>query len=143
MLDPQADRQGRPRTAYKGRSVCCTSAGYRVIFVVVELIFLVGAVSTYGARGWTWTSAALIASSVLGLAGVLQGVVRRIELADDTLCVTDLWTRYRLSKSEIVSVHEAKGVPTTLLLADGRKISLPELGQRPGNSIRAWLKRAS
>jgi hypothetical protein len=80
--------------------------------------------------------------SVLGLGGVLEGVVRRIVLADDALYATDLWTHHRILKSEIVGIHEAKGVSTTVLLADGRRISLPDLGQRTGNSIRAWLKRA-
>jgi hypothetical protein len=54
--------------------------------------------------------------SVLGLGGVIEGFV--------------------------LGVHEAKGVATTVLLADGRRISLPDLGQSPGNSIRAWLKRS-
>ncbi|HEV8453629.1 MAG TPA: hypothetical protein VGQ24_01985 [Gemmatimonadales bacterium] len=58
-----------PRTPYKGRRVFRTSAGYMLVFVAAELIFLVGAVYTYRARGWTWTSAALIALTVLGLAG--------------------------------------------------------------------------
>jgi hypothetical protein len=51
MSDPHADRPDGPKTPYKGRRVFRTSNGYMLIFVVVELIFLVGAVYTYGARG--------------------------------------------------------------------------------------------
>src|SRR5688572_8561840 len=127
MPETHADRpDGRKTPPYQGRRVFRTTAGYMLIFVAAELIFLAGAVYTYRARGWSWTSAALAALCVLGLGGVLEGVVRRIVIADDALYITDLWTRQRLSKSEIMGVHEAKGVSTTILLADGRKISLPD-----------------
>jgi hypothetical protein len=130
-------------SAYQGRRVFRTSPGYMVIFVWAELMFLSGAVFTYRTGGWGWTSIGLTALSVLGLGGVLEGVVRRIVLADDALYVTDLWGRHRYSKSEIVRVEEAKGVPTTIRLTDGRVVPLPDLGHLLGNSLRAWLKHAS
>jgi hypothetical protein len=37
-------------------------------------------------------------------------------------------------------VEEARGVPTMLLLSQGRAVKLPSVGSSLGNSIRAWLK---
>jgi hypothetical protein len=73
MPDTRADRPDGPKTPYKGRRVFRTTAGYMLIFVAAELIFLVGAVYTYRAGGWTWTSAGLTAMSVLGLGGGPRG----------------------------------------------------------------------
>jgi hypothetical protein len=43
----------------------------------------------------------LMAMSVIGLGGVIEGLVRRIVLGDDALYITDMWTRRRIPKSEI------------------------------------------
>jgi hypothetical protein len=85
----------------------------------------------------------LMAMSVIGLGGVIEGLVRRIVLGDDALYITDLWTRRRIPKSEIMRIYEAKGVSSMILLADGNRVSLPDLGQQLGNSIPAWLRRSS
>jgi hypothetical protein len=45
--------------------------------------------------------------------------------------------------TEITHVAEGKGMPTTLRLADGRKVRLPPVGNSLGNSIRAWRKHTT
>src|SRR5688572_27907446 len=120
-------------SAYKGRRVFRTSPGYMVIFVWAELMFLSGAVFTYRAGGWSWTSIGLAGLPVLCLGAVLERAVHLIVLADVSLYVTDLWGRRRYLKSQSVWLHEAEGVATTTGLADGRRVRLPALGHVLGN----------
>jgi uncharacterized integral membrane protein len=102
-----------------------------------------GIVMTYRDRGWTWLSVGLGCVTLLGLGGILETFVFRVQLTDEALVVTDLRGRRSYPMEGIAGVHEAKGVSTTLLLSDGRKVNLPEVGRSLGNSIRAWLKYSS
>lgn len=104
------------------------------------MLFTTGAVMTYLERGWSWVSVGLACATLLGLAAIVENFVLRVRLTDDALVITDLRGRQRYPVTEIAGVEEAKGVPTMLLLVDGRVVSLPSVGSSLGNSIRAWLK---
>jgi hypothetical protein len=130
--------------AYRGRRVFRTGPAALVIAVLCTLLFAAGAVITYRERGWTWVSVGLTCATViLGLGGVLEIFVFRVQLTDEALVVTDLRGRRSYPVQTIDGVYEAKGMPTTVILSDGKKIRLPPVGSSLANSIRAWLKQSS
>lgn len=105
------------------------------------VLFAAGAVVTYSQRGWNWVSLSLAAITVVfGLGGILESLILRIELKDDAMVVTDLKGRKRYAITDIERIEEAKGVPPTLLLKDGKWVKLPSVGSDLGNSVRAWLR---
>jgi hypothetical protein len=98
---------------------------------------------TFRERGWSWVSVGLAGMTVLSVAAIVEAVVSRVQLTDEALLVTDLRGRRAYPVTNIAGVEEAKGVPTTLILSDGRGVKLPPVGSSLGNSIRAWLKHSS
>jgi hypothetical protein len=114
-----------------------------VVMVLLTMLPATGIVMTYRERGWTWVSVGLVCVTLLGLGGILETFVFRVQLTDEALVVTDLRGRRSYPMVAIAGVHEGKGVSTTLLLSDGRKVTLPDVGSSLGNSIRAWLKHSS
>ena len=108
--------------------------------VLATGLFLAGAIVTYRARGWNWVAIGLALAVVLGVGGIIEGVVLRIQLTDEAMIVTDLLGSRRYARNEIVRIEEAKGVSPAILLVDGRWVKLPSAGNNLGNSVRAWLK---
>jgi len=107
--------------AYQGRRDFRAGRGVMLVVVLSTMLTATGAVMTYRERGWNWV----------------------VQLTDEALFVTDLRGRRSYPVTDIAGVYEAKGVPTTLLLSGGRRVSLPPVGSSLGNSIRAWLKHSS
>jgi hypothetical protein len=107
----------------------------------LTLFFAAGAVMTHRERNWV--SLGLVGATLLGLGAIIESLILRIQLTDDALVVTDIRGRRRYPIKEIARVEEAKGVPPTLVLADGRAVRLPSVGSNLGNSVRAWLKGSS
>ena len=129
--------------AYRGRRVFRAGPGAILVIVLSTMLIASGAVMTYRDRGWNWVSVGLACATVLGLAGILEAFVLRVQLTDEALFVTDLRGRRSYAVTDIAGVEEAKGIPTILLLSDGRLVRLPPVGSSLGNSIRAWLKHSS
>ena len=112
-----------------------------MIMVGCTALFATGAMMTYRDHGWTWVSIGLAAGTVmLGFGSIIETLILRIELTDDTMIVTDMRGRRRYAITDIDRIEEAKGVPPALLLKDGRWVKLPSVGNDLGNSVRAWLK---
>jgi hypothetical protein len=126
--------------AYRGRRDFRLGPRWILFYFLLMLFFAAGAVMTYRQHGLSWVSGTLAGATVLGLGAVIETLILRIQLTDDALVVTDLRGRRRFPMREIAGIHEAKGVSPTLLLADGRKVSLPSVAGSLGNSVRAWLK---
>lgn len=114
-----------------------------MVSLLLMLLFATGAVMTYRDRGWTWVSIGLAGATLLGLGAIVEALVLRVRLTDDAILVTELSGRRRYPAKEIARVEEAKGVPTVLVLSDGRVVKLPLVGTSLGNSIRAWLRQGS
>jgi hypothetical protein len=127
---------------YQGRRVFRAGPWMVLLLVGVTLLFAGMAFAAWRTGGWTWVSLSLAAASViLGLGGILETLLLRIELTDDAMLVTDLRGRRRYAMADIERVEEAKGVPPALLLRDGRWVKLPSVAASLGNSVRAWLKQ--
>ena len=126
---------------YRGRRVFRPGLVMLLIMIGCAALFATGALVTYRDRGWTWVSIGLAAGTVvLGVGGIIETLILRIELTDDAMIVTDLRGRRRYAMADIERIEEAKGVSPSLLLKDGRWVKLPSVGNNLGNSVRAWLK---
>ena len=134
---------GVTMSGYRGRRVFRAGPVAILICVLLTMLFATGAVMTYRERGWNWVSVGLVCLTVLSVAGIIEAIVFRVHLTDEALFVTDLRGRRSYPVADIAGVEEAKGVPTTLILSDGRGVKLPPVGSSPANSIRAWLKHSS
>jgi hypothetical protein len=117
--------------------------GFSFLYFLLTLFVAAGAMMTYRERGWNWVSLGLAGATVLGLGAIIESFILRIQLTEDAMVVTDLRGRRRYPIGEITGVEEAKGVPATLLLTDGRWVRLPSVGSNLGNSVRAWVKGSS
>jgi hypothetical protein len=113
-----------------------------IVSMLVAALFATGAVMTYRLRGWTWVSVGLACMTVVGVGAIVESLVLCVRLTDDAVIVTDLRGRRRYPLTEITKVEEAKGVPTAILLMDGRWVKLPAVGSSLGNSIRVWIKHS-
>jgi hypothetical protein len=130
-------------SGYRGRRDFRPGPVAVVVNVLVTILVATGAMMTYRGRGWNWVSVGLACATLLSLAAIVESLVLRVRLTDDALVVTDIRGRRRYPVTGIAGVEEAQGVPTMLLLADGRVVKLPPVGSSLGNSIRAWLKHPS
>jgi hypothetical protein len=127
---------------YQGRRVFRAGLWMVLLLVGVTLLFAGMAFAAWRTGGWTWVSLFLAAAAViLGLGGILETLLLRIELTDDAMLVTDLRGRRRYAMADIERIEEAKGVPPALLLRDGRWVKLPSVAASLGNSVRAWLRQ--
>jgi hypothetical protein len=129
--------------AYRGRRDFRSGSAMVIIIVVVTLIFAAGAVMMYRQSGWSWVSIGLACGTAFSVAGIVETLLFRVQLTDDALVITDLRGRRRYPKSDITGVEEGKGVPTYIILANGRGVALPPVGSSIGNSIRAWLRHST
>ena len=93
-------------------------------------------------QGGSWfitASAALM--TLVGVGGLLECLVSRVELLDDAILVRSLFSRRRYPREQVEGVAEAKGVAPALKLAGGEWAKVPEvIGGGLGNSVRAWLR---
>lgn len=113
-----------------------------LVGVLCTLVFAIGAVMAYRARGWNCVSVALAGTTLLGLGAIVEAFILRIRLTDEALFVTHLLGRRSYRLTDIAGVQEAKVVPTMLLLKNGGVVKLPAVGVDLGNSIRAWLRHS-
>ena len=126
---------------YRGRREFRAGRAIFIIIVLAEMLFLAGALMTYREQGWNWVSLTFAGMAVLGLAGIVESLIVRVQLTDEALLMTDLRGTRSYPRSQIQRVEQGKGVPTVIVLADGNVIRLPPVGSDIGNSIRAWLQQ--
>ena len=111
------------------------------ILVAAIALFVTGAVTMYLHGKSPLTTWGLAGMAVLGVVGLVDWLMTRVELLDDAIVVRTLWSRRRYPRAEIEGVEEAKGVEAALRLTGGRFAKMPDsIGGGFGNSVRAWLK---
>jgi hypothetical protein len=88
---------------------------------------------------WFWLSAALAAFFV---AGLVDALVSRIVLDQESLQVIELLSRRRYARGEIVEVKFEKGAGIALKMVNNAWVKLPGLANIHHNTIRAWVKRS-
>jgi hypothetical protein len=134
-------RMAKSPKAYNGRRVFRAGAKMLALMVGVTLLFAAVACGAYLSGGWNWVSVSMgLVAGIIGVGGIVEAVVVRIDLTDDALVVTDLTGRRRFAIGDIERISQEKGVPPAIRLKDGTWVKLPSVGSEPGNSVRAWLK---
>ena len=125
---------------YRGRRVFRIHPVAIWIVVASIALFATGAVYMFLYGKSPFTAWGLAGMAVLGVVGLVDWLVTRVELLDDEIVVRTLWSRRSYPRAEIESVYEAKGVPSALVLTGDRIVKMPDIGPSFGNSVRAWLK---
>jgi hypothetical protein len=125
---------------YHGRREFRFGRALVLLSVASTVLFAALAFWTYRTDGWTWMSVGASGLILLGVGGIAESLVARIELTDDALIVTNLRGTRRYAVTEIDRIEEARGTTPAVLLKDGRWVRLPAAGSSVGNSIRAWLR---
>ena len=101
------------------------------------------AILVYWQDGVTWISLFFVAFSVLGILAFVETATSYIVIDHSELRMRRTFRRYTVGREEIESVSREKGCPTLLIMRDGRKVEIPDLGlSGVDNSIRAWLRAA-
>ena len=126
---------------YNGRRAFKHGRAMPIVVLAVTALFAAATYGAYTYRGWTWVSVSMaLATLILGPGAIIESVIARVELTDDTLVATDLRGRRRYARVDIEKVEETRGAPTAIKLKSGPWVKLPSVGSDMGNSIRAWLK---
>lgn len=129
-------------SAYQGRREFRLGPGFVIFYVLLTALFAAGTWLAWRDRGWSWVSLTLGGMTLLSAGAIVESLVMRIRLTDDTLFVTDLRGTRTYAKADIEEVGEAKGVPTSIRMRGGAWVRLPSVGSSLGNSLRAWRKHA-
>lgn len=111
---------------------------------VLALAFPAAAVGLFLSEGWSGTTLVSFALVPMGLLGVVEVFVRRIELYPDRLVVVSNLRRRSYLRTQFVAASWAKGVPVALEFVGGGYLRLPEVGASPASvaqTLRAWLER--
>ena len=127
-------------STYRGRTEFRLGVGFVIFYSILAILLAAGAVFMQRRDGWSWVAITLTGMALLSAGAILETLVLRIRLTEDTLIVRDLRGRRTYAKRDIERIEEAKGTPPALLLRDGRWARLPSLAGNLGNSVRAWLK---
>ena len=126
---------------YRGRTHFRTTRGMLVFTIIITAITLVISVvsTTQGADLWVITVCWGV--FFLCLVAIADLLVSFVTLGDKHFRMRRNFRVSEIPRADIQSIAAEKGCPTLLLLHDGSKVEIPELGgQGIANSVRAWLK---
>jgi hypothetical protein len=130
----------RPR-----RDVFRSTGGVRLTIVVVTTMFLAGlAFSFFTSRMVLFYS--FLGMTLLGVLGIVETLVTRVELHDDHITAVDLFRRRVYPRSDISSVTWAKGSPVSIQLKGSTWVNLPSTGHaspKVVGAIRAWMNEGA
>jgi hypothetical protein len=124
---PDAHREFRA-----GPALIAMNIGAAVLFALAGIV-------TYRDRGWTWVSIGMAIATLLGLVGVIERLVVRVQLDEDSLTVRTLRGERRYAKADIERLEEERGAAPALRLRSGTWLRLPAVDSGLGESVRTWL----
>lgn len=110
------------------------------VFVLSAIVLIIAAAATIQPSE-LWVRAFCWAFFVFSLIGIAELFTSYVTLGEQDFRMRKNFRTTIVPRENIASVAVAKGCPTTLLLNDGGKVVVPELGGKGiGNSLRAWIK---
>jgi hypothetical protein len=125
------------------RDVFRSTGALRWIVALVTMIFVAGLTFSYvndGPRSWPFVG--FLALTLLGVLGIVETWVSRVELHDDHIRVVMLFKRRQYARGDVTSVTWAKGSPVSIQLNGTRWVDLPNMGHastKVAGAVRAWL----
>ena len=84
----------------------------------------------------------LLGLTVMGVLGIVETLVSRVELHDDHILTVALFVRRTYPRSHVTSVSWAKGSPVSIQLEGTNWVHLPNTGHastKITGAIRAWM----
>jgi hypothetical protein len=138
-------RHRRKTSRHPRRDVFRSTAGLRLVIVIVTTMFVAGLAFSY------FTSRTVLFYSFLGLTalgvlGIVETLVSRVELHDDHITAVALFRRRIYARGDVTSVTWSKGAPVSIQLNGSTWVHLPNTGHssaRVVGAIRAWLNEDS
>jgi hypothetical protein len=126
------------------RDVFRTTRTLRVLTVIVTLMFAAGLVFAF-VSGRTVMIYAFLGLTVMGVLGIVETLVSRVELHDDHILTVALFVRRTHPRSQVTSVSWAKGSPVSIQLNGTTWANLPNTGHastKITGAIRAWMNES-
>jgi hypothetical protein len=127
------------------RAVIRYSPFLRGFIGLAGVAFVWASIALLLAEGITVLSVGGIACALVGLAGMAETLLGRVELGPDRLSIVGPLSRREYPRSDIESVKWLKHRGLFLLFRNGKPVEVPWVGPIFGNvgpEIRAWLKDA-
>ena len=112
-----------------------------LFFVILSAIVLAISIASTIQKSELWVEATCWILFILSLVGIAELRSSYIRLGEVNLRIRKNFRTTVVPRESIESVAVAKGCPTTLLLKNGGRVTVPDLGGRGvDNSIRAWIR---
>lgn len=126
---------------YKGRTQFRSTRSRFIVYGIAPFVLLgISYLSHQYDQPW-WVTWGFIGMFLLSVAAIFEVVTDSVSLDRDTLRMRHHFRNTVLKRDDIESVSREKGSPTWLLLKDGRKVEVPDMGVNSiDNSIRSWLR---
>ena len=126
---------------YGGRKTFRPARWQHILAWVLLIGFFAASLATFSLRGVDWVFVTFAGFSLIAVLGVIEVSTSYVALDDERLRMRRTFRGHEIGKHEIKSVSAEKGSPTILLLKDGKKLEVPDMGtQSIANSIRSWLR---
>jgi hypothetical protein len=124
--------------------VICIATWVRVAAMVSVAIPFSGFIALWPSNGFSSIVLGLLAIGIFAVLAVVDALVSRIILGDDSIRIISLFRKRIIPRTEILSVTWAAGYGVIVKLRNGGWIKIPNTGhniQGQTNTFRAWLNR--
>lgn len=112
-----------------------------IFFAVLAVIVLGISIYSTAQDSELWVKAVCWGLFFLSLVGLAELFSSFVTLEDESFRMRKNFRVTSIPRADIESVAAAKGCPITLVLQDGSRVDVPDLGgQGIDKSLRAWLK---
>jgi hypothetical protein len=116
----------------------------RLLIIVAATLPMLAFAVLLSNRGWTWMVGALAGMSILGMIGVIEVFVERVDLHEAGLVIVGLLGKRRHDRADFDRVTLEAG-HVSLHRVDGTWLILPEVGRSPRalrGAVDTWLRRS-
>lgn len=99
--------------------------------------------AAYVIEGLTWITGLIALMLPIGVAAVIESHTDYLVIHDRAIELRRTFRRSSVDLESIASISNEKGCPVLIVLEDGNKVEVPDLGVSGiANSLRAWLRAA-
>ena len=126
---------------YSGRTQFRATRGLLSFVIALSAVVLAVSIVSSIYEAELWVVLSCWAFFLVCLAGIVELLSSHVTLDESHFRMRKNFRTTVVARDTIASVVAEKGCPITLLLEDGSRIAVPDLGgQSIDNSIRAWAK---
>lgn len=127
--------------AYGGRTHFRAARWLLIVGAVLSVITLAISIGVTQQQSEFWITAGCWAIFVVSLVGLAESYSSYVTLGEAGLRMRKNFRTTVVPREHIDSVSAEVGCPTLLMLENGQRVEIPDLGgQHIANSIRAWIR---